>query len=179
VEQLAALGEQRAAPAAADRQHGAGDGRRLLRPESPARDPRHLGLEEGRGVLHGLRDPARYGLVDDGAPVAVTDERQEAMDAALGVAGFVAFGEGSQRASEGRASGRHEEHRFEEHERRDPGRVPGRELQGDRSTQGVPNHVRSIRSDMVEEPDSVLGLHGHAGRPRLDRAGAPPSPRRW
>ena len=58
VEQLAALDEQGAAVAAEDRQHGAGDGRRLLRPEGPGRAGQ-LSLEEGRGVLDGLRDPAR------------------------------------------------------------------------------------------------------------------------
>jgi hypothetical protein len=51
--------------------------------------------------------------------------------------------------------------------------MPGRELQGDRSTEGVPHHVGAIHPDVVEEPDGVLGLHGNAGRPRLDRAGAP------
>jgi class 3 adenylate cyclase len=31
----------------------------------------------------------------------------------------------------------------------------------------------AIHSEVVEEPDSVLGLHGNAGRPRVNRAGAP------
>jgi hypothetical protein len=42
VELLAALDEQRAALAAESGQHGAGDGRRLLRPEGPSRDAGHL-----------------------------------------------------------------------------------------------------------------------------------------
>jgi hypothetical protein len=50
--------------------------------------------------------------------------------------------------------------------------MPGRELQGDRSTEGVPHHVGVVHPDVVEEPESVLGLHGNAGRPRLDRSGA-------
>jgi hypothetical protein len=51
--------------------------------------------------------------------------------------------------------------------------VLGRELQGDGATEGVPRHVGAIHSDVVGEPDGVLGLHGDAGRPPLDRAGAP------
>jgi hypothetical protein len=51
--------------------------------------------------------------------------------------------------------------------------MTGRELQSDRSTEGVPDHVCAIRADVVEEPDGVLDLHGNAGRPRLGRAGAP------
>jgi hypothetical protein len=33
--------------------------------------------------------------------------------------------------------------------------------------------VGAIRSEVVEEPRSVLGLHGNACRPRRNRAGAP------
>jgi hypothetical protein len=54
--------------------------------------------------------------------------------------------------------------------------VLGRELQGDRSTEGVPHHVGALNAEVVEEPHGVLGLHGNAGRPRLDRAGAPTEP---
>jgi hypothetical protein len=68
-------------------------------------------------------------------------ECQEAVHRILGVAGFVAFDEGRQCAREGRPGGRHEQHRFQERERCHPGRKLGRELQGDRSTQGVPDHV--------------------------------------
>ena len=49
----------------------------------------------------------------------------------------------------------------------------GRELQGDRSTEGVPHQVGAIHPEVVEEPDTVLGLHGNGGRPCLHRAGAP------
>ena len=49
----------------------------------------------------------------------------------------------------------------------------GRELQGDCSTEGVPRHVGAIHSDVVEESDGVLGLHGNASRPRVNRVGAP------
>jgi hypothetical protein len=33
--------------------------------------------------------------------------------------------------------------------------------------------VGAIHAEVVEEPDGVLGLHGNAGRPRVNRAGAP------
>jgi hypothetical protein len=33
--------------------------------------------------------------------------------------------------------------------------------------------VGAIHSEVVEEPDGVLSLHGNAGRPLLGRAGAP------
>jgi hypothetical protein len=132
-----------------------------------------LSLEEGRGVLHGLRDPARYGLLDRLAPAAVTDQGQEAVHGALGVAGLVAVGERRHRVCEGRAGGRGEERRFEQHQRRHPGGVLGREFQGDRSTEGVSHHVGASHSEVVEEPDGVLGLLGDAGRPRVSRVGAP------
>jgi hypothetical protein len=54
--------------------------------------------------------------------------------------------------------------------------VLGRELQGDRSTEGVPHQVGAAHSEVVEEPKSVLGLHGDAGRPRVNRVGAPAQP---
>jgi hypothetical protein len=56
VKQLAALDEQGVAVTAEDGEDRAGDGRGLPRPEGPRRAGQ-LALEEGRGVLHGLRDP--------------------------------------------------------------------------------------------------------------------------
>jgi hypothetical protein len=40
----------------------------------------------------------------------------------------------------------------------------------------VADQVGAIDPEVVEEPDGVLGLLGNAGRPRLDRAGAPAEP---
>ena len=57
-------------------------------PKAHSATPGSSALEEGRGVLDGLPNPAGYGLFDRGPPVALTDQGQEAVHGALGVAGF-------------------------------------------------------------------------------------------